>query len=343
MPTHRPIRTTICGIKKDLAALLVGSASPSQLKTIIRICHANAEGALARRGHLNHLLRLHGLSLTDLAYDCICDLFARDDDGRFKALESYFSAYGVTAFSDEEAYFHLQRLSLTKVRNGLFRLYSEMDPQLARILHNIKVAAKALNLFVEVDRLGDSCLAPALCETSEHLPPAEVSDLTAWLSAEASGNEFIPELLGKLCLSLRTQTSFSRVVPIVTLGLAIRSFYNEKEVPRLGEPVTVIDDGGIDAAKAITDACNAVRVKTYRKYVDCGKVSAETFDLYFQVITQMLELRFISRDGEGFQLSESFIKLAPGMTLREYRENHRNKLEYLARLVQKRVARILQD
>ena len=30
-----------------------------------------------------------------------------------------------------------------KVRNGLFRLYSEMDPQLARILHNIKIANRA--------------------------------------------------------------------------------------------------------------------------------------------------------------------------------------------------------
>jgi hypothetical protein len=144
-------------------------------------------------------------------------------------------------------------------------------------------------------------------------------------------------------MSLRTQTSFSRVVPVVSIGLAVRAFYNEKEIPRLGEPATVIDEGAIDVGKAIADACNEVRSRTNHKYVGRGKVSAEMFELYFQVITQMLELRFVSRDGEGFQLSESFLKQTPGMTVREYRKNHRNKLEYLARLVQKRVARTLAD
>lgn len=343
MPVPRPIRASICGLKNDLAALLEGKATSSQVKGIVRVCHANAEGALIRRGHLHHLLALHGLSLTDLAFDCICDLFARNDDGRYKALESYFSAYDVAGFSDEDAFFHLQRLSFTKVRNGLFRLYSEMDPQLARILHNIKVAARALGLFVEIDRLGESCLAPSLCETSEHLPPVDIADLTAWLCGEGSGNEFIPELLGKLCMSLRKQTGFSRVVPIVTIGLAIRAFYRQKEIPQLAEPATVIDDGIIDASGAIADACNAVKYKTYRKYVMSGKVSGETFDLYFRVITQMLELRFISNDGAGFQLSESFLTLTPGVTLREYRKKHRNKLEYLARLVQKQVSRTLKE
>ncbi len=341
VPHPRSIRVSICGLKKALAALLHGEASPAQVKSIIRVCHSNAEGALARRGHLTHLLRLHGLSLTDLAFDCISDLFARDNDGRYKALESYFSAYEVAAFTDEDVYFHLQRLSFTKVRNGLFRLYSEMDPQLARILHNVKVAARTLGFFIETDRLGESCLVPSLCDTSEHLPPVEVPDLTAWLSAEASGNEFIPELLGKLSMSLRKQTSYSRIVPIVSIGLAIRAFYNEKEIPRLAEPATVVDDGAIDAGEAISEAINAVKTRTYRKYVERGKVSPGIFELYFQVIRQMFELRFVGHDGDGFQLSENFLMLAPDMTPEEYRKKHRNRVEYLARLVQKRVSRTL--
>jgi len=342
VPFPRPFRAFISGLRNNLMALLVGGASPSQVKSIVRVCHANAEGILARRVHLGHLLKVHGLSLSDLAFDCICDLFARDEQGRYKTLESYFSAYDISSFSDEEIYFHLQRLSFTRVRNGLFRLYSEMDPQLARILHNIKIASRALGLFNDIDRLGESCLAPALSDTFEHLPPAEVSDLTAWLSGEASGNEFIPELLGKLCMSLRKQTTFSRVVPIVTIGLAIRAFYKQQDIPQLGEPVTVIDEGAIDAAGAIAEACNVIRGRTYGKYVNSGKVTEEMFDLYFRVIARMLELRFISHDGAGFQLSESFLMLMPGVGLQEYRKTHRNRLEYLARLVQKRVSKALQ-
>ena len=341
MPPPFHIRAAICGIKGDLIALLDGTGTSSQVKSVIRICHGCAEGALARRGHLGQLTKSHGLNLSDLAYDCISDLFGRDDEGRYKALESYFSAYDVAGFSDEEVYFHLQRLSFTKVRNGLFRLYSEMDPQLARILRNIKVAVRSLGLFAETDRLSESCLVPSFCERSEHLPSAEAADLTGWLSDEASGNEFIPELLGKLAMLLREQERFSRVVPIVTVALAIRTFYEQKEIPQLGEPATVIDDGVIDAAGAINDACDEVRTRMFPKYVQRGNASAEVFDVYFQVITRMLEMRFMSHDGTDFQLSEGFLKLMPGMTVQEYRKKHRNKLEYLARLAHDRVSKIL--
>ena len=337
------IRASIGGLKDDLKALLEGKASAFQLKRIVRLCHANAEGIMARRGHLGHLIRLHGLNLTDLAFDCISDLFARDDEGRYRSLESYFSAYDIAGFSDEEAYFHLQRLSFTRVRNGLFRLYSEMDPQLARILHNIKIAARALGQFTEINHLGESCLAPSLAETSEHLPLVDVSDLTSWLSGEASGNEFIPELLGKLHKSLCKQTGFSRIVPVVAIGLAIRAFYQQKEIPQLAEPVTMMDPMSIDAADAITKACDSVRSKMYPKYVDRGKVSDEVFDIYFQVITEMLEMRFVLNNGADFQLSENFLKLMPGMTLGEYRKYHRNRLEYLARLAQRRVTKTLRE
>lgn len=337
-----PIRVSTQGLRSDLLALLEGLATPAQVKSIIRVCHANAEGLLARRGHLGHLMRLHGLDLSDLAYDCISDLFGRGENGRYKALESYFSAYDVAGFSDEEVYFHLQRLSFTKVRNGLFRLYSEMDPQLARILHNIKIASRSLGLFIEVDRMGDSCLVPPLSDASEHLPPVEAADLTAWLLEKASGSEFIPELLGKVCLRLREQEDFSRIIPLITVGLAIRDFYKQKEIPRLGEPATVIDESKIDAREAIAKACDAVRAHALPKYVHRGKVSPEAFDTYFVVIEQMLFMRYIEQDGHDFQLSVSFLRLMPGTTPSEYRKHHRNKLEYLARLAQKKVSRELQ-
>ncbi len=336
------IRGSIRGISADLQAVLAGTASSVQLKAVVHVCHGNAIGALVRRGHLDRLVRLHGLSLGDLAFDCISDLFARDEHGRYLALRSYFSAYDTQAFSDEEAYFHLQRLTFLKVRNGLFRLYSEMDPQLAKILHNVKVAARALDLFTEVDRLGEACLAPSLCDTSDHLPAVSPDELAASLSEVASGNEFVPELLGKLSLLLRRQNSFSRIIPTVTIGLAIRSFYEKKKILQLPDHTTGIDEASIDARQAVHEACKAVRAKTYHKYVNRKKVDPEIFDLYFDVITLMLRMRFVENDGGDFQLSENFRKLTPGMSLQEYRVKHRNKLEYLARLAHRHAAKLLQ-
>ena len=335
------IRNVIRGIGNGLTAMIEGSATPAQVETVVRICQGNAEGILARRPHLNLLIRFHGLDLRDLAFDCISDIFARDDQGRYRSLESYFLPYDASSLSDEECYVHLQRLVFTKVRHAVYRLFQQIDPQLARILRNIKVAVRSLALFNEIDRLGDFCLHPPMCDTLEHLGPVDADRLADWLSREATGGEFIPELLGKLSRILRQQETYSRIVPLVTVGIAIREFYEQKELPRLSEPSATIDDIAIDVEDAIEHACASVKAMTMEKYVGKGKVSGEAFEAYFQVIALMLHMRFVEHDGEGFQLSESFLKLNPKIGPVEYREKHRNRLEYLARIAQKKVAKRL--
>jgi hypothetical protein len=305
------------------------------------MCHAMAEGVLLRKGHLLHLLHVHGLNIRDLAFDTISDLFARDAEGHFPLLQAYFAAHDLPASTDDESYFLLQRLVLGRVRNGLFRLYGEMDPQLARILRNVKIAARSLGILIEADRPGEACLAPTLCDSNHHLPGVDVDQLTAWLCERSTGNEFMPELLGRIALILREQTTHSRIVPIVTIGLAIRAIYERKHTPQIAEHVTWIDVGAMDAGQAIRQCCAALKAHAYSKYVDRGKVGSEVFDAYFRVIEEMLEARFLQNDGDDFPLCDCFQKHMPGVPAQEYRKTHRSRLEYLARLAQERVTDFL--
>jgi hypothetical protein len=335
------VHSALRGLRETLQAVLSRRGSAAQVNAVVAMCHAMAEGAILRKGHLMQLIRAHGLNLRDLAFDTISDLFARDAEGRFPMLNAYFVAHDLTAATDKEAYFLLQRLVLGRVRNGLFRLYGEMDPQLARILRNIKIAAHALETFTEVDRPGESCLAPTLCDTLQHLPSVDAGQLTLWLSEVTSGNEFIPELLGRLAKVLREQSSHSRIVPLVTIALAFRSLYEQKHTTQIAEHTTWINDAAIDAEHAIRQCCEALKIAMYPKYVDRGKVGAEIFDAYFRVIEEMLEMRFIENDGADFPLSECFQRHMPGIPLQEYRRSHRSRLEYLARLAQDKVTDFL--
>jgi hypothetical protein len=305
------------------------------------MCHAMAEGALLRKGHLTLIIHAHGLDVRDIAFDTISDLFARDGEGRFPVLAAYFAAHDLTTITDEGSYILLQRLVLGRVRNGLFRLYGEMDPQLARILRNVKIAAHSLGVFTEIDRTAETCLAPALCESNQHLPAVDVEQLTAWLDERATGNEFIPELLGHCARVLSEQTACSRVVPLITIGLAIRAFYEHKRTPQLADHIAWIDEGALDAEQAIRQCCAALKVHTYPRYVDRGKVGPEIFDVYFRVIEEMLAARFLQNDTGTFPLSECFRKHMPGIPLQEYRKTHRSQLEYLAHLAQERVTDFL--
>jgi hypothetical protein len=337
-PTSRPF---VRGLRDNLVSLLGGSVSPAGVSAIVMLSHAVAEGALRRRGHLQYLVARHGISQSDLAYDCIGDMLARDEQGRYRSLESYFSAFSLVDSTDEEAFFHLQRLVYTKVRNGIFRMYQEMDPQLGRILHNVKSGNRALGHFIAVDRLGDSCFQPALSESLEHLPVVEVNDLAGWLSQEATGSQFIPELLGKIALILKRQKERSRIVPIVTIGLAIRQFCEALQVPRLEEAQTSIDEGAVDARSVISSTVEELNRTFKSRYVGKGKVTATFFEGYCRVITEMLRLRFVERDGLDFEIGAGFMALFPRMSKEEYRKKHKNKIEYLARIASENAARKL--
>jgi len=336
------IRVLVRGIKSRLAPLLEGRTAGPEDFTIVRISHAIAKESLARKIHSGALERIHGLNYSDLAYDCIAELFARDESGKYVALASYFAAFNFAQFSDEEVLFHLQRLVLTKVKHGVYRLYQQTDPQLGRILRNIKIAAQSRGLFYEVDRLGEACLVPSTGDALEEMPLIQPEELAQWLVRSGSGNEFVPELLEKVSDVIRAQEERCRIVPLVTMGLSIRMFYEQKRSPHAEEGSYTIDDSTFDSGRVIEAACTKVKLKAKAKYVDRGKIAQEVLDLYFKAIEEGLMHRFVEHDGSDFVLSDALLKLMPGLTFEEYRKKHKNKIEYLGRLAKKQVVLKLQ-
>ncbi len=53
--------------------------------------------------------------------------------------------------------------------------------------------------------------------------------------------------------------------------------------------------------------------------------------------------KFIGKDGSDFSLYESLKKLSPSMTKEDYKKNHRNKIEYLLKQVNKETVKRLKD
>jgi len=343
MQSQEGIRAFVHGLKAKLASLLEGTAESSDVRVVVRVAHTIARVTLARRIQSEPLVKFHGLDYGDLAYDCIADLFARDDRGRYVALATYFMAFDFDSLTDEDVFFHIQRLVLRNVKQGVYRLYHQMDPQLGKILRNIKLSVQSLGLFTEFERLGETCLVPAGVETLEHLPPMRQEDLALALLNAASGNAFVPELLSTTHRFLCAQAERSRIMSLINVGLGIRAFYQQKSVPRLREESDVTDDVSIDAIEAIHTACRELRAKADEKYVRRGKVSPAMMETYFGVIESGLYQRFVDHDGTEFQISETFLKLAPGVSPVEYRKLHRSKLEYLARLTANRVVHILKN
>ena len=171
------------------------------------------------------------LNTSDLAYDCIAELFRRDNDCDLIRIRTYFESIDIEASTDQELIVYLRRLVFSSVNQSLVRIYNSFDPHLGKILRNLKLSAQNLGTFTEIDRLGEQCLVPQLCDPLFHLPVVELDRLQAELSSRLRGTERIPEILSALSRYLREQSEHSRQVPLLRLALAIWWVYALKQIP----------------------------------------------------------------------------------------------------------------
>ncbi len=318
------------GLRQNLIALLGGVYSRQQMNGVVRIVHALANAFLASKRSNGTLATLHGLNTSDLAYDCIAEIFQQDEQGALVQLRAYFGSIAIETSSDEELLAHLRRLVFSKVNHGVFRLYNEADPSLSRILRNTKLAIASLGQFVEVERFGEPCIGPAMCATLEHLPPMERDHIETHLLGVARGNESVPDLLAKLAVCLRDQTEYCRLVPLVVVAYALRTVYQSKQrsiaeaAPGNG---AMLED---DIQEIVRKAARQVDARFRKKYVG-NKLQPEVFALYMNAIEQALVDRFINGNGEDTSLYDRMAALLPGLTKEDYKKYHRSRVEYLSR------------
>jgi hypothetical protein len=321
-------------LRENLLAVLGGAYTSKQLNGLINLCVALATELLCRKSTSRKLSSLQGLNEKDLAYDAIADLFQRDAQGNFIQLDAYFSGFDLQTISDEELLIALRRLVYSRVNQALFRMYHDIDPAFARILRNIKLAIETMKQFDEFDRFGEPSIAPALCDTLEHLPALEPDEVKRHLLSVCFGNENIPQLLGKLAVFLKQQECNSRILPLISVASIFQSVYAIKNEPLLAPAAVEMEFAPNDIVETIKSVCRTVQADTRRKYLEKKNVGEDVFRTYFDIIERTLLARFVENNGElsYFDLLKSRL---PDLTPAEYKKLHRAKLEYLGALTQK--------
>jgi len=319
-------------LKLTLQGLVSGSHTRQQINHVVRVAHALSTAFLASKRSSGTLMGLHGINLSDLGYDCIAEIFQQNADGRLIQLEVYFASLQLDECTDEELLAHLRRLVFSKVNHGVFRLYNEADPMLARVLRNTKLAIASLGQFVEVERFGEQCIAPAMCDNLEHLPPLEREQIEQYLMTFSRGNESVPGLLAKVAMCLREQDTRCRVLPVFAVACALRTVYESRGRSSTPRPSTEPDDPMLadDVLRVVNSACKNIRERFEKKYVG-RKLQPELFESYMQVIHGSLVDRFVSNDGEETSLYERLEGIVRGLSKEEYGKYHRSRLEYLSR------------
>ena len=330
-------------LRENLPPILDGNQSTRHLNTIVNICVSLALELLERKRKGRQLTQSQGISETDLAYDCVADLFERNDMGELVQIQAYFSSVDVRAVDGDELLVQLRKLVYSRVNQAIFRIYQDVDPVLSRILRNIKLAVQRLCQFEIVDRFGDTFLVPAHCDSLQHLPPIDELFVEQHLLMTCDGTENVPAMLGEIEQYLRQQEDHARFIGLITTARIIRSTYEIKNKPLLTEGEILPSYDILDTTAIVKSACMLVKQEMHKSYVQKKKVSGVLFDAYFEAILFSLTTRFTDQDGDNAGYFEALKQRLPQLTIDEYRSQHRAKLEYLGALANKRATEALKS
>ncbi|MEK6571198.1 MAG: hypothetical protein AABZ61_07505 [Bacteroidota bacterium] len=328
-------------LKRLLRGILSGTFTPLDLREFVQLCYSLALPLIRKkvaRGKLN--LDSIGLKEGDVVYDCLAELFHRDEKGGFPEIRNFFDHQleDVEKISNEELLMTLQGLVFGKVNNNVVRLYMQVDPALGRILRNLRLSLDRTHLFERVSRFGEVYLVPFRVDALFHLPPMPYEFMQQEFSCVALVHDNIPVMVRKLHDVVVEQKEFQRAVPLVSAALLLKEIYalgweTEKDVTDAFE----LEIKPEDVERMIEEVCRALEREMRRSYVERGKLSEELFQKYFLALRDILVNEFAG-DASGAKSYFDCLKMQiPTLTKEAYRAEHRQVLEYLAKTAKERI------
>jgi len=272
--------------------------------------------------------------LEDLAWDCIADLFERDEDGHFSQLETYFINVEINEIHEGDLVSLTRRLIFSKVNDGLFRNHKNFDRSLSKIIRNLKLAAEdhpEIDIAIVNNR---TSLVFDIEENDGPSIPPEI--LEAWLFRHIEPKLNTKDILELVVELFRQNQMYSNSIPVVWLAQSIRHVYAKmnrefKEVPAHSKPHFFNGE----LTTFIEQIIDLKREDLYASYVETGKIPITLFDHYLNAVVDILHDDFIKDDPVADSYFEHLKKHLPQLEKATYREEHRQYLEYLVKIIRK--------
>ena len=273
-------------------------------------------------------------TIEDLAVDCIADLFERDAKGKYVVFESYFRDKDLSTLSETEVQMSLRRLIFSKVNDGLFRNFGIFDMSLSKIIRNLKIAANNQDLNTcRIDGNNHLYFKNSLSIDS-HKPMMPPEFLEIKLTYRLNTKMDTPEILNQVQEIFQQQTQYQQRYPIVQIARIVRrSSIHLHDLPK-----TFVENKNWIVSKDKLDQLLCKSLKTCSEcfktsYVKKGKIDSETLNKYITCIKKILQHHYITDSEIGDSYYDHFHEIFPDIPKDDYRELHRQYLEYMVKQV----------
>lgn len=321
-------------------------STPSDREAVNHLIHVCSNIAMAflrmqvQRGSLDHYR--FGIATEDLAIDCIADTFQRDSNGHFVTLETYFSTFEWEAASEEDLTISLRRLIFSKVNEGLFRSYRAEDPNLAKIIRNIKEAVKRNSSFsLHREREVQWIVVGKKSTPENHLPLAPTTVLESYMTSVLCETSNTYTAVYAFKDFLKMHPYYRNAFPMSEYARVLRACFQNREVPT---PSThEINLSMIDLESALKKTIAYVRSKLHVTYVQKGKISISMFETYIKALKKILASHFGAPSASVSSQYDALATVIPGLSKDCFQNEHRNIMQYLFKISRTKMIGYLQD
>lgn len=333
-------------VNQGLLKIREGNISDEDVKHLVITAHGIASNYLKMKrsmGLLNHVLILNNID--DIAWDCIGSLFERDSSNRLIVLQHRFNAFDTSSLSCDDMKIEFRKLVIRHVNDELYKLYSESDRSLSRMIRNLKSAVsdepdmsvsvrfnKKVILFspdspsTRTQSIESEILLIRLCQRLRGQPSVSAQDVLTQTKSIILESEIY-----------KTEFYVSDLALIWRQVLDLLHIDDKEEI----KPDSILTPDEIELF--IKESVNYFDQTYKAKYVEKGKISEVHWTNYLTCI----QLILINQYGEDRDDSTSYFEclksVLPKLSAHEYTKKHKSYIEYFVRLCNHRLISLVKS
>jgi hypothetical protein len=288
-----------------------------------------------------------GLSPTDIAYDCLGEVFSRDEKHGFRRIEEFVLHLEkeLAMTSETELFFAYEGL-LRKVTDAhLARLYAQADPAGSKIHRNIRDSVNKTGHFSLQKDFRGTVLFPTTCDMFDHLEEFPLDTLATTIIQQANSRMTTEEQLSLLYHILVSQSRYRRSIPLSDVVQILKKIYFKESAAALNE------DGEMDIAVQSSGLAefeiehirrqveNMLKEKIFFTYFVHKKIDKKEAESLFFALQDVIADWMFSHDGQG-NLRDYLQRHLP-LNDETYKSVFELKLKYLIKIAKEEFARRL--
>ena len=334
-------------LKSILTTIYESRQSEKTITELVHLSRTIISGYLINtKSSIIQLTGLYGLSLSDISYDCLGELFKRNEKGNYQTFTKFFSSLRtpVEDISEKELFFAFKGLLIQVTGAHIARLYSKIDPAGSKIQRNIKDTLPKVDFFTARKNVNGIYLIAKSSSNTSKLPYFNLETIEHYFVSRANEKMATKKLLKILYDIISEQQNIRKEIYLADAVNLFKKIYSV-ETKYVADEEFISNDCSNDYKSAEIEH-NQIVEKVLNKvdnkidmYYSKRKITAEQKDALHNSVYDIIQDWL--KTGKSNSTLYEYINKYIDIDVKCYRQEIRDILEYIIKLAKKEFSHLL--